>query len=313
MPALARRALIQAAATLACNPALWNFARGTVSRSPLKRACAPGLNCYSCPAAVASCPLGALQTSLAAGRFPFFAAGFLALVGALFGRAVCAFLCPFGFFQEALFWISAKLRALFCGKTAEEKLASLGKKRGKPHLSRAARLFRLAKYALLAAFVVFLPYIGYVKSGASGPAFCASFCPAGTLQAGIPLVAANPALREAAGALFAWKAALLAAFALAALLTFRPFCKYACPLGAIYSLFNRVALFGVQVEGDKCVSCGKCAASCKMQAKAVNSAECIRCGECASSCPHGAIYVRGFFKNRGGAACKRDACPQSEV
>ena len=302
---MARRALVQAAATIACNPAVWNFARGTVSRSPLKRVCAPGLNCYSCPAAAASCPLGALQVSFAAGRFPFFAAGFLALAGVLGGRAVCAFLCPFGFFQEVLFWISAKLRALFCGKTAEQKLKALSAKRSKGALSRAERAFRLAKYAFLAAFVVFLPYIGYLSSGASGPAFCALICPAGTLQAGIPLVLANPALREAAGSLFAWKAALLAAFALAAFFAFRPFCKYACPLGAIYSLFNRVAVFGVQVDGEKCASCGKCAASCKMRAKAVNSAECIRCGECASVCPHGAIYVQGFFKKRGGAACRQ--------
>ena len=310
---MARRALVQAAAAIACNPAIWNFARGTVSRSPLKRVCAPGLNCYSCPAAVASCPLGALQTSLAAGRFPFFAAGFLALAGALGGRAVCAFLCPFGFFQEALYWISARLRALFCGRTREQELAALSKERAKGALSGAARAFRLVKYAILAAFVVFLPYMGYLKSGAAGPAFCAIICPAGALEAGIPLVAASAALREAAGGLFAWKAALLAAFALAALLAFRPFCKYACPLGAIYSFFNRIALFGVQVDGDKCASCGKCAASCKMQAKAVNSAECIRCGECAASCPHGAIYVRGFFKKRKALGRKRDACLQSEV
>ena len=310
---MARRSLIQAAATLICNPAVWNFAAGAVSRSPLKRACAPGLNCYSCPAAVASCPLGALQVSLAVGRFPFFAAGFLVLVGALLGRAVCAFLCPFGFFQEALFWISAKLRALFRGKTAEQKLRGLSAELSKGALSRAARAFRLAKYAFLAAFVVFLPYIGYLKSGVASPFFCALICPAGTLEAGIPLVIANPALREAAGRLFAWKAALLAAFVAASFFAFRPFCKYACPLGAIYSFFNRVALFGVQVNSEKCASCGKCTASCKMQAKAVNSAECIRCGECASVCPHGAIYAQGFFKKKGGAACKSAGCRQTEV
>ena len=310
---MARRALVQAAAALACNPAVWNFATGSVSRSPLKGTCAPGLNCYSCPAAIASCPLGALQTSLAAGRFPFFAAGFLTLAGALGGRAVCAFLCPFGFFQEVLFWASSRLRALLRCKTAEERLRALGKRRGGPPLGNAERALRLIKYAVLAAFVVFLPYMGYLRSGAAGLAFCALICPVGVLQAGIPLVVANPALREAAGGLFAWKAALLAAFALAALLAFRPFCKYACPLGAVYSLFNRVALFGVQVDCGKCDSCGKCAASCKMRARAVNSAECIRCGECASVCPRGAIYARGFFSKRGGAACNSAACPQSEV
>ena len=309
---MARRAAIQALAAAACNPAVWNFASGAVTRSPLKRACVPGLNCYSCPAAVASCPLGAIQVSLASGRFPFFAAGFLTLAGALAGRAACAFLCPFGFFQEALFWISSRLRALFRKETPAERLAALSKERSRPPLSRLERGMRLMKHAFLAGLVALLPYGGYLLNGASGPAFCALVCPAGALEAGIPLVIANAALREAAGLLFAWKTALLLAVMAAALFSFRPFCKYICPLGAIYSLFNRVAAFGVQVDSEKCASCGKCAASCKMRARAVNSAECIRCGECASACPHGAIYTRGLFKRRRVAACKAGAWPQAE-
>lgn len=307
---MARRAIIQAAAAVACNPAVWNFASGAVSRSALKSACVPGLNCYSCPAAIASCPLGALQVSLASGRFPFFAAGFLILAGALGGRAVCGFLCPFGLFQEGLFWLSSRLKSLFRGKRGQGEPALL-RARGFP-LSRLDRILRLLKHAFLAALVVALPYAVYLARGASSPYFCALVCPAGTLEAGIPLVIANAALREAAGLLFTWKAALLAGLVLWGLFSFRPFCKYACPLGAIYSYFNRIALFGIQVDSEKCTSCGKCTSSCKMQAKAVNSAECIRCGECAASCPHGAIYAQGFRKRRCGAARKSAACQQTE-
>ena len=303
---MARRALVQAAATAACNPAVWNFFSGSVSRSPLKNVCVPGLNCYSCPSAIASCPLGALQLSLASGRFPSFAAGFLILAGLLGGRAICAFLCPFGFFQEVLAWISGKLQRLFRPKTGAERLARLS---ASSSLSPRAQALRLSKYFFLALFVVILPLAGHFRIGVSSPFFCALLCPAGTLEAGIPLALANNALRSAIGFLFGWKAALLIALAAWCFFAFRPFCKYVCPLGAIYSLFNKTAVFGVQVDGEKCASCGKCAASCKMNAKAVNSAECIRCGECASACPHGAIYTRGFCKRKGetasAAACRR--------
>ncbi len=300
---MARRALVQTAAAAACNPAVWNFASGTVSRSPLKHICVPGLNCYSCPSAIASCPLGAFQVSLASGRFPFFAAGFLVLAGLLGGRAVCAFLCPFGFFQEILAWVSGKFRALFRGKSAMEQLASLNKPAGP-----RTQVLRLLKYFFLAAFVVLLPSIGYFGSGVSSPYFCAFICPAGTLEAGIPLVLANEALREAAGLLFSWKTALLVAFVAWSFFVFRPFCKYICPLGAIYSLFNGVAVFGIQVDSEKCTACGKCAACCKMNAKAINSAECIRCGECASACPHGAIYMQGLRKGKSGTAAAAKHC-----
>ena len=57
----------------------------------MKYACVPGLNCYSCPGAVASCPIGALQALLNRQGFqiPFAALGFFFLFGSLMGRFVC--------------------------------------------------------------------------------------------------------------------------------------------------------------------------------------------------------------------------------
>ena len=95
---------IQLGATLASNPFLMNFLHGKIFRGGLKAACVPGLNCYSCPAAAASCPIGALQAVIGSSRFQaaYYVAGFLILAGVLLGRAVCGFLCPFGWFQELL-------------------------------------------------------------------------------------------------------------------------------------------------------------------------------------------------------------------
>ena len=92
---------IQLGATLASNPFLMNFLHGKIFRGGLKAACVPGLNCYSCPAAAASCPIGALQAVIGSSRFQaaYYVAGFLILAGVLLGLAVCGFLCPFGWFQ----------------------------------------------------------------------------------------------------------------------------------------------------------------------------------------------------------------------
>ena len=76
------------------------------------------------------------------------------------------------------------------------------------------------------------------------------------------------------------------------------FCKWLCPLGAFYALFNRVSLFQMKVDKNKCVSCGKCAKACKMDVdvtKTPNHAECIRCGMCVRACPTNAVSFRYGF------------------
>ena len=62
---------IQLGAALASNPFLMNFLHGRISRTGLKAVCVPGLNCYSCPAAAASCPIGALQAVIGSSKFQF--------------------------------------------------------------------------------------------------------------------------------------------------------------------------------------------------------------------------------------------------
>ena len=101
---------IQLGATLATNPFFLNFFQGNISRGKLKGVCVPGLNCYSCPAAAASCPIGAVQAVIGSSKFHFayYVVGFLLFIGVLLGRVVCGFLCPFGWFQELLHKIPTK-------------------------------------------------------------------------------------------------------------------------------------------------------------------------------------------------------------
>lgn len=266
-----RRRIIQFAAALIYNADISKWLSGGISRSPLKRLCVPGLNCYSCPGAAASCPLGALQNLTGTGRFPFLVAGFLLLTGTLLGRAVCAFLCPAGLIQELLYKIHAP------------------KIRKTPRLLTVTRRLSMLKYLMLATLCIALPLAFYIKDGIASPYFCKFFCPAGTVGAGIPLVLLNEQLRKAAGPLFAWKISVAAVLIIWSVFWFRPFCTFFCPLGALYSCFNRVAVAGIHVDSTKCTGCGACTASCNMQTLKVNDRECIRCGACISRCKHGAL------------------------
>lgn len=266
-----KRRLIQFTAALIYNADVRHWFNGTISQTGLKKICVPGLNCYSCPGAVSSCPLGALQTTLANGKFPFSITGFFLLAGTLLGRMVCSFLCPFGLFQELLYKIpTPKIRHTMKSRIVTRRLS-------------------LLKYGILFIMCIALPVVFYFKDGFAFPYFCKWLCPEGTIFAGWPLVVMNESLRGAIGFLFSWKTALAVAFVLWSVFMFRPFCRFFCPLGAIYSFFNKKAVFGIKVDSAKCTHCNACVNSCKMDTLQINDRECIRCGECKNSCNFGAI------------------------
>ena len=261
---------VQAASTLLHNAHIKGFFTGKLYTGPLKAVCVPGLNCYSCPGAVGACPIGSLQSFLGGlrFRFPYYVAGLLIFFGALLGRGICGLLCPFGLVQELLYRIPFVKRNRFA----------------------ADRPLRCLKYAVLAILVVVLPLCVALT-----PFFCKYVCPAGTL-AGIALSARDALVRGQLGGLFVWKCAVLAGVVIAALAIWRPFCKYLCPLGAIYGFFNRISLYRMTFAPDRCVGCGACARACRMcvePTKTPDSAECIRCGECVTACPVGALKL-GF-------------------
>ncbi|WP_306487950.1 4Fe-4S binding protein [Agathobaculum sp.] len=282
------RTLVQFIFTALTNGYAAGYAQGSIYRGAGKFVCVPGLNCYSCPGAVGSCPIGSLQAVITSRehKFTFYVLGFLLLFGALFGRLVCGWLCPFGLVQDLL-----------------HKIPFVKKLRRLP----GERALRCLKYAVLVGFVVILPLTVLDIVGQGQPWFCKYICPSGTLFAGIPLIAANPPLRAALGWLFTWKAAILIVLVLLSIVLWRPFCRYLCPLGAIYGLFNPVAVYRFRIDTDKCTACGACQKACKLDIavyRTPNSPECVRCGDCRRSCPHGAICTAN---TRPGAARDRQA------
>lgn len=192
-------------------------------------------------------------------------------VGALAGRFVCGWLCPFGLIQDLLHKIPfPKKIGTFPGD----------------------KILRKVKYVIFVVFVILLPMFVVDILGQGSPFFCKFICPAGTLEGGLPLVLLNQSMRGAVGWLYAWKNVLLLVTVVLSVLIYRPFCKYICPLGAVYSVFNPISVFRYCVDREKCTGCGMCKKVCKMQVDPVehaNHLECIRCGECKKACPVKAI------------------------
>ena len=259
--------------TIITNGYVFGFMNGKIYKGPLKYACVPGLNCYSCPGAVGSCPLGALQAALNQRNItvPFAVLGFFFIFGSVFGRFVCGWLCPFGLVQDLL-----------------HKIPLFRKKKHLPFHNRLKHF----KYVVLVGLVIigsaFL-FTGFAKV----PAFCKYLCPSGTLFGAIPLIGMNGDLQTQVGGLFYWKFGILIFVLLISIKINRPFCQYLCPLGAIYGLFNRFSLVQVKWEQDKCTFCMACKRACPVDLSPEEisvSAECIRCGKCVDACPHECIH-----------------------
>ena len=270
------RRLIQLYSALLHNAHLKGFISGQIYQGKAKYACAPGFNCYSCPSASGACPLGAIQNALASTGHSagWYVLGIILLFGVVLGRTICGWLCPLGLIQELLNRIpTPKLRK-----------------------SRVTRALSWLKYVLLAVFVIALPLWYGLRYDLPLPAFCKYICPAGTFEGAMGLLSntmpANTGYFSMLGILFTRKFVIMLVIGLTCIFCYRAFCRFLCPLGAIYGLFNRFNIIGVKVDQGRCNHCGACVQGCGMDVRRVGDHECINCGKCLDACNQGAIAIK---------------------
>ncbi len=253
--------------TVVYNSSLAGFLHAGVYQGRFKIVPCAGFNCHSCPSAVTTCPIGAFQLFASFGTYhlSLYVIGFLGIIGSVGGRIACGWVCPFGLLQDMLYKIPFKKVSM-------------------------PRAFEYAKYAVLAVAVIGTAWI------TQEPWFCKFFCPAGTLEAGIPLMILNEDLRQLFGSLFGIKLFFLVLFLLLMMSIKRPFCRAVCPLGAFYALFNLVSILQICVDSEKCIKCDACHEVCPVALRIYDaggqSAHCIRCLRCIEKCPVSAITIR---------------------
>ena len=270
------RRLIQLYSALLHNAHLKGFISGQIYQGKAKYACAPGFNCYSCPGAAGACPLGSIQNALASAGHSagWYVLGIILLFGVVLGRTICGWLCPLGLIQELL------------NKIPTPKLRK----------GRVTRALSWLKYVLLAVFVIALPLWYGLRYDLPLPAFCKYICPAGTFEGAMGLLSntmpANTGYFSMLGILFTRKFVIMLVIGLACVFCHRAFCRFICPLGAIYGLFNRFNIIGVKVDQDRCSHCGACVQGCGMDVRRVGDHECINCGKCMDVCHQGAISIK---------------------
>jgi polyferredoxin len=249
-----RRGLVQVVSALTLN--------SYVTRLTTKGLPCPALNCYACPAAAFACPIGSIQDAVRAHRVPFYVLGVVGLVGALAGRAACGWVCPFGWIQELVY------------KLPVPKL-------------RLPNRFNWTRYVVLAALVVVIPFL----TNASW--FC-KLCPAGALEGGIPWALISTDIRAMIGPFYWLKIGILGGFLAWMSVTRRPFCRWVCPLGALWAPYNRVSAVRLNVDESTCIACNRCQEVCPVDVPVHENPDdpaCIRCLACVRECPESSISV----------------------
>ena len=244
---------IQALWAFITNSHVTGFVTGKIYTGKLKNACVPGLNCYSCPGAVGACPIGSLQAVIGSWNFKmaYYVVGFLIFIGAMVGRLICGFLCPFGLIQDLLNKIPfpKKIRTF-----------------------KGDKLLRKLKYVIFAVFVILLPLFLVDIMGQGAPYFCKLICPAGTLEGGLPLVLLNKSMRSALGWLYIWKNVILVitVFNPVSLYKYRVDKDKCIKCGKCAKACQMIVDPVENSNSPECIRCGRCRKVCPTDA--------IQCG-----------------------------------
>lgn len=211
--------------------------------------------------------IGRIITSIAGGSFVLLDnLGRLVLILGVFlitlvwGRFFCGFICSFGAMQDLLNSIGKLIP--FKVKVPE----------------KADKWLKLLKYAVL-AFVA----VGVWGFSVTGDTVWSPWTVFGIYSS----LSGWSSLKY----FLTLGGALLLLIIIGSLFIERFFCRYLCPLGALFSLVARFRIYSLNRKPEKCGNCKLCTAKCSMgiplyKYDEVRSGECINCMKCTSVCPN---------------------------
>lgn len=182
------------------------------------------------------------------------------LITILWGRFFCGFLCSFGMLQEVIFFFSKKFIS--------------GKVNFPPRLDYVMKFTKyfIIIFIILGVWVLALPVDSSLNPwGVFGMLVSGNFS---VISSAIPTVGF----------------ALLISIFIGSFFVNRFFCRYLCPLGALFTITSKKRFYKIRRQGSSCINCGICERECSMginiiQKDAVYSGECIDCMKCTAVCP----------------------------
>ena len=202
---------------------------------------------------------GSFSVSALAGQIVLAAS--MLLITAVMGRFFCGFLCAFGTMGDFFWYLGTKL------KLPRPKIGS-----------KADRVLKKLKYVILALIVLFIWTFGAtILGGTSNP--WTVFGMYASVKGWSDL-----------SALVSVGAVLLLLIVFCSLFIERMFCRYLCPLGAVFAIVSKFRLYKIRKPRANCGSCRACTRRCSMgiplyRTSVVKSAECIDCMNCVEICP----------------------------
>jgi polyferredoxin len=231
--------------------------------------------------------------------FPWIGLASFLTVGVLIGKALCGWICPFGFAQDLVGYFRRQQTDV-SARTHETAV--------------------YGKYLVLAITLLISVTFSAAKLAGAGGSYQSALgilaqapftalSPSETLFAGIPRIISNFQFTGNIGSdILNWLANLTPLFwvqfaIMVMILVFavyvpRSFCRYLCPHGAIMALMNRFSFIGLRRQPSKCEKggCRNCVLVCPTRVPILDlpwekfsHPECIYCMKCVDACQHGAI------------------------
>ncbi len=235
----------------------------------------------------AVCPFGGFETAwtwLTTGRTVshthsanLVLAGVVTVLAVLARGFFCGWICVLGSMQESVRAIGRRLERVVPGMRAVRRWLEPG-----PRLDRA---LRLGRYAVLVWAIGGAAVTGTMVFRAVDP-----------WSAFLGIVDFE----------FSTGIVVLIVMLVLALFIDRPFCRYACPLGAVQGIVAKASPVAIQRSADACLGCEICNNACPMgipvnQRTRVTDASCIGCLQCVSACPsQDALALTVSFPSRTG-------------